>query len=379
MGVLIAASVGAFVVLGLTKSQFYLLKNTQKIESKMKALELTKEIISTLEAPAPDCVPPCTWSKSSCTNTLQGFNDVASTEIVKTAILSATHQTDQPTTSNAYAVSTNYNGVQIKEMKLVSENTGDDIVILRVWFETDEDVEQGRVSPEMARPFDIYAKVNYVAGTQTVESCTAVITSYSTFSGKACADGKYLKGFDNVGIMECVALPKCANNEYLVGFNNMGNKICRVSQAGQSCPSGQYLSGFNANGTKRCSVSQAGQSCPSGQYLAGFNSSGNKSCRSLPSPPPPPPPPPPTCQPGYTYSTSCGSCYRCNGTSRYSTSSCSCMVCHTNSATRLLCVSYCIGVNPACNYGPSQINITSTLVPGTSSCYRCNCSGCYTP
>ena len=252
VGVLIAASVGTFVVLGLTKSQFYLLKNTQKIESKMKALELTKEIISTLEAPAPDCMPPCTWSKSSCTNTLQGFNDVASTEIVKTAILSATHQTDQPTTSNVYAVSTNYNGVQIKEMKLVSENTGDDIVILRVWFETDEDIEQGRISPEMARPFDIYAKVNYVGSSNTVESCTAVITSYSTFSGKACADGEYLKGFDNIGVMKCVPLPKCADNEYLSGFDNVGNKICRISHRGQSCGSGQYLRGFDTNGNKNC-------------------------------------------------------------------------------------------------------------------------------
>ena len=228
VGVLIAASVGIIVVLGLTRSQVYLLKNTQKIELKMKALELTKEIISTLEAPAPDCVPPCTWSRSSCTNTLEGFNDVAGTETVKTDILSATHQTNQPTASTVYSTSTDYNGVQIKEMKVVSENTGDDIVILRVWFETDEDIEQGTVSPEMARPFDIYAKVNYVAGSNTVESCTAVITSYSTFSGKTCASGEYLKGFDNIGIMKCVPLPNCGDNEYLKGFDNSGNKICKT-------------------------------------------------------------------------------------------------------------------------------------------------------
>ena len=251
VAVLIAAAIGVFIMIALTKSQFMLLRNTKKIESKMIALELTKEIISTLEAPPSDCAPPCIWSKSSCTNTLEGFNDVAGTEAVRTAILSMT-DTSKPTPSAVYSVSKNYNGVQIKEMKIVAGNTGDDIVILRVWFETDEDISRGIVSPEMARPFDIYAKVNYVGGSTTVESCTAVITSYSTFSGKRCGDNEYLKGFDNIGIMECIPLPECAGNEYLKGFDSSGNKICEISQKNQSCPSGQYLRGFDINGNKIC-------------------------------------------------------------------------------------------------------------------------------
>ena len=310
VGVLIAASVGSVVFLGLVKSQFYLMRSTKKIESKMMALELTKEIISTLEAPAPDCAPPCAWSKSSCTNTLEGFNDVAGTETVKTAILDATY-TSQPSASEVYSTSRNYNGVHIKEMKVVADQTGDDRVILKVWFETDEDVLQGKVSPEMARPFDIYAKVNYVAGGTTVESCTAVITSYSTFSGKACGDGEYFKGFDNIGIMECVSLPKCADNEYLSGFDSNGDMICKVSQSEQECSSGQYLSGFDSDGNKIClnlPISVTGQSCSSGRYLAGFNSSGNTICRNLPSPSPPitTPPTPPHCQ--YGWSSVCQRC-----------------------------------------------------------------------
>ena len=265
VGVLIAASVGSFVVLGLIKSQVYLMKNTKKIESKMIALELTKEIISTLEAPSPDCIPPCTWSRSSCTNTLRGFNDVAGTETVKTAILSATHQINQPTPSDVYSVSENYNGVQIKEMKVIAEDTDDDVVVLRIWFETDEDVEQGRISPEMARPFDIYAKVNYVANSEVVESCSAVIASYSTFRGKVCSDGEYLNGFDDMGMIECIPLPECGDGEYLKGFDSSGNKICKFSQSGQECPPDQYLSGFDSDGQMICRQLQVDNQCPPNQ------------------------------------------------------------------------------------------------------------------
>ena len=282
VGILITACIGVFIIAALTKSQLVLMKGSKSIERKMVALELTKEIISTLEAPPPDCNPPCTWSKSSCTNTLAGFNDVAGTKEVKTAILSAT-DTNNPTASEVYSTSRNYNGVQIKKMQVVSDQTGDDIVMLKVWFETEEDISRGIVSPEMSRPFDIYAKVNYAGGSNTVESCTAVITSYSTFSGKRCANTEYLKGFDNIGIMECVSLPKCGDGEYLKGFDSSGNKICEVSQKNQSCLSGQYLKGFDSSGNKICEVSQKNQSCSSGQYLQGFDSSGNKICKTLPS------------------------------------------------------------------------------------------------
>ena len=255
VSVLITAGASSFVLLALAKSQLFLIKNTQRIESKMVALELTKEIISTLEAPAPDCKPPtCTWSKSSCTNTLKGFNDVAGVETTKTAILSAT-QTSQPNPSEMYSTGMSYNGVSIKEMKVVTDKTGDGIVTLKLWFETDEDASRGVTSPEMSRAFDIYVKVNYVSGSNKVESCIGVISSFSTFRGKVCGDNEYLKGFDNTGIMECVRLPECADDEYLKGFDSNGKEVCLNRSAliaDQACPPGSYLSGFDSSGNKVC-------------------------------------------------------------------------------------------------------------------------------
>ena len=285
VSVLVAASVGSFVLLGLTKSLTLLLRNTNSIESKMVSLELTKEIIATLEAPPPSCDPPCRWSKSSCTNTLSGFNDVSGNEETKSAILSATHSVDQPTASQMYSTSINYNGVSIKEMKVVSGNTGDDIITLKVWFETSGDSSRGVTSPEMSRPFEIYAKVNYAGGSNRVESCTAVITSYSTFSGKNCASNEYFKGFDNVGMMECVPLPECADNEYLKGFDSNGMMEC-VSLP--ECADNEYLKGFDSDGDVIClnrSTLISSQVCPSGQYLRGFDSNGNKVCNIVPAGP----------------------------------------------------------------------------------------------
>ena len=250
VSVLITAGASSFVLLALAKSQLFLIKNTQRIESKMVALELTKEIISTLEAPAPDC-PACT---SSCTNTLKGFNDVAGTETTKTAILSAT-QTDEPNPSELYSTARSYNGVSIKEMKVVTDKTGDGIVTLKLWFETDEDASRGVTSAEMSRPFDIDLKVNYVSGSNTVESCIGVITSFSTFRGKICGGNEYLKGFDNTGIMRCVQLPQCAHDEYLNGFDSSGNEVCLNRSAliaDQACPPGSYLGGFDSSGDKVC-------------------------------------------------------------------------------------------------------------------------------
>ena len=299
VGVLASAAAGIVVLMGLTQTQMALLQGNRKIELKMNALELIKEVVQTLEAPPPDCEPPCTWSKSSCTNTLSGFTDISGREVEKTAILDVSSSVS-PSAPAVYSTGTSYGGVYLKKIKVIAGSTGDRIVTVRIWFETEEDRQRGMVSPEMSRPFDVFVRVNYEsAGSNKVESCEAVVTNLSHFSGKSCPDNQYLKGFDEYGIMMCEISQRnqeCPAGEELSGFDSDGNMVCVPR-----CPTGEYLSGLDVSGNKICKISHSDQVCPSGKYLRGFDSSGQKLCET------PPSPDPPECLSGY-WSEPCQMC-----------------------------------------------------------------------
>ena len=238
--VLITAVIGVIVVMGITSSQVALMKRNKAMQLKMSSLEMIKEIVSELEAPPPDCVQPtCTWSNSVCTNTLAGFDDIEGNSVDGTGIQSSTSSDKALSSTTLFAVDTSYNGVYLKEVKIIGGETRDQYVTVRLWFETDEDKKKGVVSPEMSRPFNVYAKVNYESAVSSkVKSCISVITDLSNFAGKACPLGTYFKGFDNLGIMKCEPFPRCPANHYMRGFDDKGQPVCVRSQKEQSCQAG---------------------------------------------------------------------------------------------------------------------------------------------
>lgn len=102
-----------------------------------------------------------------------------------------------------------------------------------------------------------------------------------------CPNGQVMRGTDNNGVAQCVAL-SCPVGQYLRGIDGNNRAICAADAGLRSipqrqCPPGQAATAISANGTITCGVPRtAPQTCAEGEFVVGLAANGSVICADAP-------------------------------------------------------------------------------------------------